>query len=84
MFGLSRRDLLNIRNVHAFLEQTCDFASENPRIIRHVNPEVFHDQPHLNRIFKKMTGFSPVGYFEANSILQDNLMSVSYNENPGQ
>lgn len=84
IFGLSRRKLQNIGNVHTFLEQTCDFASENPRIIRHVNPDVFYDQPHLNRIFKKMTGFSPVEYFEANSILQDNLMSVSYNENPGQ
>jgi AraC-like DNA-binding protein len=82
--GLSRKELLNVRNVQLFLEQTCDFASENPRIIRHINPEVFYDQPHLNRIFKKMTGFSPVEYFEANSILQDNLMSASYNEIPGQ
>jgi AraC-like DNA-binding protein len=79
-FGLSRKELQNIRNVHSFLEQTCDFASENPRIIRHVNPEVFYDQAHLNHIFKKMTGFSPVEYFETNSILQDNLMSASYNE----
>lgn len=83
IFGLSRKDLHNIRNVHTFLGQTCDFASENPRIIRHINPEAFYDQPHLNRMFKKMTGFSPVEYFEANSILQDNLMSASYNEKPG-
>ncbi len=79
-FGLSRKELQNIRNVHIFLEQTCDFGSQNPRIIRHLNPEVFYDQPHLNHTFKKMTGFSPVEYFEANSILQDNLMSASYNE----
>lgn len=78
-FGMSRKDLLNICNVQSFLEQTCDFASQNPRIIQHVNPDVFYDQPHLNRTFKKMTGFSPLEYFEANSILQDNLMSASYN-----
>jgi methylphosphotriester-DNA--protein-cysteine methyltransferase len=79
-FGLSRKELHNIRNVQSFLEQTCDFAARNPRIIQHVNTEVFYDQPHLNRTFRKMTGFSPIGYFQANSILQDNLMSASYNE----
>ena len=80
MFGLSRKELMNIRNVQSFLEQTCDFAAQNPRILHHVNPDVFYDQPHLNRSFKKMTGFSPVEYFEAHSLLQDNLMSASYNE----
>lgn len=80
MFGLSRKQLQSIRSVHAFLDQTCDFAAETPRIIRHVNPDVFYDQPHLNHSFKKMTGFSPVEYFQANSILQDHLMSASYNE----
>ncbi|MEW6083433.1 MAG: AraC family transcriptional regulator [Chloroflexota bacterium] len=84
IFGLSRKELLNIRNMQAFLEQTCDFASGSPRIIQHVNPEVFYDQPHLNRLFKKMTGVSPVEYFETNSILQDNLISASYNENPNR
>ena len=79
-FGLSRKELQGVRNVHAFLEQTCDFASQNPRIIQHIDPEVFYDQPHLNHTFKKMTGFSPVEYFQANSILQDQLMSASYNE----
>lgn len=79
-FGLSRKELQNIRNVHIFLEQTCNFGDQNPRIIQYVNPEVFYDQPHLNHTFKKMTGLSPVEYFEANSILQDNLMSASYNE----
>lgn len=79
-FGLTRKEIQNIRNVHSFLEQTCDFASQNPRIIQHVNAEVFYDQPHLNHTFKKLTGFSPVEYFQANSILQDNLMSASYNE----
>lgn len=79
-FGLSRKELQGIRNIHTFLEQTCDFASRSPRIIQHVNPEVFYDQPHLNHTFRKMTGLSPVEYFEANSILQDNLMSASYNE----
>ena len=83
-FGLSRRELLNIQNVQSFLEQTCDFASENPRIIRHVDPEVFYDQPHLNRTFRKLIGISPLEYFETNSILQDNLMSASYNVNQGQ
>jgi AraC-like DNA-binding protein len=83
-FGLTRKEIQSIRNVHSFLEQTCDFASQNPRIIQHVNPEVFYDQPHLNHTFKKLTGFSPVEYFQANSILQDNLMSASYNENSGE
>lgn len=79
-FGLSRKEIQNIHNLHSFLEQTCDFASQNPRIIQHVNTNVFYDQPHLNHAFKKMTGFSPVEYFQANSMLQDNLMSASYNE----
>jgi methylphosphotriester-DNA--protein-cysteine methyltransferase len=70
--------------VHLFLEQTCDFTSQNPRIIQHVNAEVFYDQPHLNHAFKKMTGLSPLEYFETNSILQDNLMAASYNENPDE
>lgn len=83
MYGLSRKELQNVRNVQAFLEQTCDFGPQNPRIIQHVNPDVFHDQPHLNHIFKKMTGLSPVDYFRASSILQDNLMSASYNAVPG-
>jgi AraC-like DNA-binding protein len=83
-FGLSRKETQNIYNLHSFLEQTCDFASQNPRIIEHVNAEVFYDQPHLNHVFKKMTGLSPVEYFQASSILQDNLMSASYNENSGE
>ena len=83
LYGLSRRELQNIRNVQAFLEQTCDFGAQNPRIIQHVNPDVFHDQPHLNHSFKKTTGLSPVEYFEKSSILQDNLMSASYNAVPG-
>ena len=83
-FGLSRKELLSISNVQSFLEQTCDFGSQNPRIIRHINSEVFYDQPHLNRSFKKLTGFSPLEYFEARSILQDNLMSASYNEENSQ
>lgn len=79
-FGLSRKELLNIRNLQAFLEQVCDFSSQNPRIIQHMAPDVYYDQPHLNHAFKKMTGRSPVDYFETVSILQDNLMSASYNE----
>lgn len=82
VFGLSKKELQNIQNLHIFLEQTCDFGSNNPRIIQHVTPDVFYDQPHLNHAFKKMTGLSPVEYFELNSILQDNLMSASYNEKP--
>jgi len=78
-FGLSRKEMQNIQNLHSFLEQTCDFGLQKPRIIQHLDPEVFHDQPHLNHIFKKMPGFSPLEYFEANSMLQDNLMSASYN-----
>jgi len=80
IFGLGRRDLQNIQKVHVFLEQTCDFNLQNPHIIQHVNPEVFYDQPHLNHTFRRMTEFSPMEYFQANSILQDKLMSASYNE----
>lgn len=80
VFGLSRKELQNIHNLHTFLAQACDFGTQNPRIIKHVNPDVYYDQPHLNHAFKKLTGLSPVEYFEANSILQDNLMSASYNE----
>jgi len=80
-FGISKKELWSIQNVHSFLEQNCDFDAEYPRIIQHVNAEVFYDQPHLNHAFKKMTGLSPLEYFEVNSILQDNLMAASYNEN---
>jgi AraC-like DNA-binding protein len=80
-FGISKKELWSIQNVHSFLEQNCEFEAEYPRIIQHVNAEVFHDQPHLNHAFKKMTGLSPLEYFEVNSILQDNLMAASYNEN---
>jgi len=79
-FGISKKELWSIRSVHSFLEQNCDFTTEYPRIIQHVNAEVFYDQPHLNHAFRKMTGLSPLEYFEANSILQDNLMAASYNE----
>jgi AraC-like DNA-binding protein len=79
-FGLSRKEMQNIHNLHSFLEQTCDFTSQSPRIIQHMNAEVFYDQPHLNHAFKKMTGLSPVEYFQANSMVQDHLMSASYNE----
>ena len=79
-FGISKKELWSIQNVHSFLEQNCDFSAEYPRIIQHVNAEVFYDQPHLNHAFKKMTGLSPLEYFEANSILQDNLMAASYNK----
>ena len=83
-FGLSRKQLQRIRSIHSFLEQTCDFAGQNPRIIRHVNVDAFYDQPHLNRSFKKVTGFTPLEYFEASSILQDNLMAASYNAVHGE
>ncbi len=80
VFGISKKQMLNIQNIHLFLEQTCDFASQSPRIIQHINPEVFYDQAHLNHSFKKITGLSPIEYFETVSILQDYLMSASYNE----
>jgi AraC-like DNA-binding protein len=83
-FGISRQDLERILNVQAFLAQTCDFGSENPRIIDYVNDAVFYDQPHLNRTFKRMTGLSPLEYFERQSLLQDNLMAASYNVNREQ
>lgn len=80
VFGISRKEMQAIANVHQFLAQSCNFADDTPRIIEHVNAETFYDQPHLNNAFKKMTGLSPLTYFEANSIVQDNLMAVSYNE----
>lgn len=80
IFGISRKEMRAIENIHLFLAQSCDFAAEMPRIIEYVNTESFYDQPHLNNAFKKVTGLSPMAYFEANSILQDNLMAASYNE----
>ena len=65
--------------MQAFLEQMCDFGRHTPRVLGYVNPEVFYDQPHLNRVFKKMTGLSPLEYFATPSHLQDNLMAASYN-----
>jgi methylphosphotriester-DNA--protein-cysteine methyltransferase len=78
-FGLSRKEMLRIRSVHTFLEEECDFGVRSPRIIAHLDPEVFYDQPHLNRAFKKMTGLSPLEYFQVGAVLQDNLMAASYN-----
>ncbi len=80
VFGLSKKEMMAIQNVHSFLAQTCDFSSQSPHIIQYVNSEVFYDQPHLNHSFKKMTGFSLMDYFEAHTIIQDNLMAASYNE----
>ncbi len=80
VLGISQKELRAIQNVHQFLGQTCDFATGMPRIVEYVNADSFYDQPHLNNAFKKMTGLSPLAYFEANSILQDNLMAASYNE----
>jgi AraC-like DNA-binding protein len=79
VFGLSRRQLLQLRAVHAFLEQACDFDTHWPRVIEFVNADHFYDQPHFNRAFKTLTGFSPLDYFQTNFILQDNLMAASYN-----
>ena len=80
IFGISTKEMRAIDNIHQFLTQTCDFAAQTPRIVEHVNADLFYDQPHLNNAFKKMTGLSPLAYFEVNSVLQDNLMAASYNE----
>ncbi len=80
VFGITQKELAAIQNLHVFLGQACDFSDQNPRIIEHIDTDVFYDQPHLNHAFKKMTGLSPLEYFEAHSILQDNLMAASYNE----
>jgi len=79
-FGVSRRELESIRNVHRFLGQSCEFDAHYPRIADYVNTDVFYDQPHLNSAFKRLTGLSPLAYFETGSLLQDNLLAVSYNE----
>ena len=79
VFGISKKEMRAIQNVHAFLGQTCDFTMQSPRIIEHINSKLFYDQPHLNHTFKKVTGLSPMEHFQANSILQDNLMAASYN-----
>ena len=78
-FGISRQDLARMLNVQAFLDQACNFGQAEPKIIQYVNDEVFYDQPHLNHTFKRMTGLSPLDFFEKQAILQDNLMAASYN-----
>lgn len=80
VYGLSKKEIEAIRGIHTFLGTTCDFSAGTPRIIEYIDSETFYDQPHLNRSFKKMTGFTPMEYFLTNSILQDNLMAASYNE----
>jgi AraC-like DNA-binding protein len=80
VFGISKKEMHAIKGLHVFLGQTCDFASQNPRIIENIDSEVFYDQPHFNHLFKKMTDLSPLDYLQASSILQDNLMAASYNE----
>ena len=79
VFGASRQALERVRGLHVFLEQLCDFGQRRPRILGHVNPDVFYDQPHLNRVFKKMTGLAPLEYFDTPARLQDNLMAALYN-----
>jgi hypothetical protein len=79
-FGVSRKELDSLRGLHTFLAQSCSFEGRNPRLIEHINPEAFYDQPHFNHTFKKLTGLTPLEFFERNSILQDNLMSATYNE----
>lgn len=79
VFGLSRKEIDNLAKVQAFLAQACSFSAPPPRIIGHVNPEVFYDQAHLNHTFKQVTGLAPREYFAAGSVLQDNLMAASYN-----
>lgn len=81
-FGLSRQALQRIASLHAFMAQNCDFDPDSPRLISHLNAELFYDQPHFNHAFKKMVGLTPLTYFEASSVLQDNLMAVSYNAFP--
>lgn len=78
-FGMSRKELHAIQRLHTFLGQSCDFGVGQPSLIDHLNPEVFYDQPHFNRMFKKLTGLTPLEYFETSAILQENLMAVSYN-----
>jgi AraC-like DNA-binding protein len=80
VFGVSRKEIDGIRGLHTFLGRTCDFTAQRPRIIEYIDDDVFYDQPHLNHMFRKMTGLSPIEYLMANSILQDNLMAASYNE----
>ncbi len=80
IFGVSRQALQRLVALHTFLQQACDFGDQAPHIISHLDPDVFYDQAHLNHTFKRLTGFSPGEYFQASSVLQDNLMAVSYNE----
>jgi len=80
VLGISQKEMWAIQNVHQFLGQSCEFATGMPRIVEYINADSFYDQPHLNNAFKKMTGLTPLAYFEASSILQDNLMAASYNE----
>ena len=79
VFGLSRRALDRLAAVQAFLAQACQFDAAAPRLLHHLDPEVFYDQAHLNHAFKRVTGLAPREYFQAGSLLQDNLMAASYN-----
>jgi hypothetical protein len=79
VFGLSRQALDRLAAVQAFLAQACQFDEAAPRLLHHLDPEIFYDQAHLNHAFKRVTGLAPRDYFQAGSLLQDNLMAASYN-----
>src|SRR5258706_5000336 len=84
VYGLPRQAIDRICRIHVFLEQLCNFEPHRPTVLQHVNPEVFYDQPHLNRAFKQTTGLSPLEYFFRPSHLQSNLMAASYNAPSGE
>jgi len=79
VFGVSRQALDRIHGLQSFLAQACGFDDRPPRLLEHINADIFYDQPHFNRTFRKLTGPTPVAYFAAPSHLQGNLMAASYN-----
>jgi AraC-like DNA-binding protein len=79
VFGVSRQALDRIHGLQSFLAQACGLDDSPPRLLEHINADVYYDQPHFNRTFRKLTGLTPVAYFAAPSRLQDNLMAASYN-----
>jgi AraC-like DNA-binding protein len=78
IFGINLKQLHQLQKLHRFLAQDCGFAVRSA-IIEHIDAVDFHDQAHLNHMVKHLTGLSPRQVIARKSVLQDYLMSASYN-----